>query len=184
MLLVGVEAVGRLVEDHDVGVVQERLGQADPALEALGQGVDRPVEHAVEMCRLDGMGDALGALGAVEAAHGGDEFEKAGRGHVGIGRRALGQIADVLLGLDRLVDHVEAADLGAAAGRRQVAGDDLHGRRLAGAVGPEEAQDLAALDGKAHAVDGADRSETLGYGGNLDHFFRVQCGEIESAAKG
>ena len=37
VLLVGVEPVGRLVEDQHVGIVQQRLREPDAALEALGQ---------------------------------------------------------------------------------------------------------------------------------------------------
>ena len=48
VLLVGIEAVGRLVHDQHLGVVQDRLRQADAALEALGEGLDGAVEHRLE----------------------------------------------------------------------------------------------------------------------------------------
>src|SRR5690606_24095740 len=59
-----------------------------------------------------------------------------------------------LLHLERLLEDVEAVDLRAALRRRQEAGEDLHRRRLAGAVGPEEAEDLALLDGEVEVGDG------------------------------
>jgi len=34
--LIGIETLGRLVEDEDVGAVQERVGEADPLAVALG----------------------------------------------------------------------------------------------------------------------------------------------------
>ena len=49
VFLVRVEAVGRLVEDQHLRVVQDRLREADAALEALGQGLDRLVQHPVEL---------------------------------------------------------------------------------------------------------------------------------------
>ena len=41
VFLVGIEPVGRLVEDQHVGIVQQRLRDPDPALEALRQCFDR-----------------------------------------------------------------------------------------------------------------------------------------------
>src|SRR5687767_6716130 len=41
ILLVGIEAVGRLVEHQCGGIVQERLGETDALLEALREGFDR-----------------------------------------------------------------------------------------------------------------------------------------------
>ena len=56
-------------------------------------------------------------------------------------------------------------------GRGQEAGQHLHGRRLAAAVGAEEAEDLAALDREVHRVDGRELSEpareVLGHDGRL-----------------
>ena len=48
VLLVRIEAVGRLVEDQHLRVVQERLRQTDAALEALRQRLDDLLEHARE----------------------------------------------------------------------------------------------------------------------------------------
>jgi hypothetical protein len=79
---------------------------------------------------------------------------KPARSHFAIGRRALGQVADAALGLQRLCFDVEAADADAALGGGQEAGDHLHRRRLAGAVGTQEAEDFAGADGETHLVDG------------------------------
>ena len=54
-------------------------------------------------------------------------------------------------------------------GRRHVAGQDAHRRRLAGAVRAEEAEDLAALDAEADIVDGRDAAVALGEVLNLNH---------------
>ena len=42
------------------------------------------------------------------------------------------------------------------------AGQHLHRRRLAAAVRAEKAEDLAALDGEAHAIDGGEIAESAG----------------------
>src|SRR5439155_13194801 len=82
---------------------------------------------------------------------------------------ALGQVADVLADLVGLRHHVVAGDLGHAAGGGQVAGEDAHGGRLAGAVGAEKAHDLAAADLEADAVDGQHGAEVLGEVLDADH---------------
>ena len=53
VLLVRVEAVGRLVEDQHLGIVQDRLREADAPPIALRQRVDGLVEHALEMQELN-----------------------------------------------------------------------------------------------------------------------------------
>ena len=60
-------------------------------------------------------------------AHGGDEFQKSANRHVGVGRRALGQVADRGLRLELLLDHVVAAHGDPALGRGEEAGDHFHG---------------------------------------------------------
>ena len=91
----------------------------------------------------------------------GDEVEQRRGRHVAIGGRALGQIADPPADLDRVLREVDAADLDAAGVGRQIAGDHPHRGRLAGAVGAEKAQDLAARDVEGDAVDRGDRAEAL-----------------------
>ncbi len=53
VLLIGIETVGGLVEDQHLRIVQQRLGQADAALEALRERFDRLFEHAAQLQPLD-----------------------------------------------------------------------------------------------------------------------------------
>jgi hypothetical protein len=55
-----------------------------------------------------------------------------------------------------------AVEHDAARARRQVAGDEVEDRRLAGAVGPDERAALARRHLERHAVDGAERAEIAG----------------------
>ena len=55
----------RLVEDQDVGVVDQRLGQADALAVALGEPPDQLVGHIVDPHLLHHVPDALAAGGAV-----------------------------------------------------------------------------------------------------------------------
>src|SRR5262249_4373097 len=73
--------------------------------------------------------------------------------HVLVERRVLGQVADAAPRLDRLLVDVVAADLRAAARRRQVRGEDLHGGGLAGAVRADEAEHLTGAHFEGDRVD-------------------------------
>src|SRR4029077_6336995 len=73
------------------------------------------------------------------------------------------------LGFDRLVEDVEPGDNRFAFRGRHVAGQNPHRRRLAGAVGAEEPEDLAALDAEADVVDGGHAAVAFREVLNLDH---------------
>ena len=102
VLLVGIESVGGLVEDQHVGIVHQRLGDADAPLEALGEGIDALVPDVGEIDALDQFGKPVVGLALGQSVHAGDEAEKVGDAHVGIGRRAFRQIAEPAPRLDRL----------------------------------------------------------------------------------
>jgi ABC-2 type transport system ATP-binding protein len=69
----------------------------------------------------------------------------------------------------RVVLHVVPADLGAALARHQEAGDHAHGRGLAGAVRPQEAQHFTRLGAERHAVHGEQPSVALAQADGFDH---------------
>ena len=149
----GIEADGGLVEDEHLGIAEESLGEADALPLSLGEIADHAVEE-LRAARLDG--DALDlalALLAGNTLDGSDETQIGPRGHVGVDGRIFRQVADPLLHLDGILEDVEPAHLRLAARRRQDSGEDAHGRRLAGAVGAEETEDLARLHLEADVVD-------------------------------
>ena len=61
----------------------------------------------------------------------------------------------------RLPGHVVAEELHAAGGHRQRAGDEVEHRRLAGAVGTDQADDLARAHVEADVVDRDQAAEAL-----------------------
>src|SRR5690606_23461180 len=80
---------------------------------------------------------------------------------------------------------IVAADGCGAAGGGEEAGDHFHGCGLARAVGAEEAEDFAALDGETHAVDGGEGSEALDELTDVDHGGRrAGVGHIALASLG
>ena len=147
------------VEKH----YRDCLGEADALAVALRELGDRLAHHLVDRALRDNPLD--GGLGALaEAADLGDELEGLARGHVTVERPVLREVAeparehDALLG----VPGIEAEHLGATGGRREVAGQDLHGGRLAGAVGAEEGRHRALPDREAHRVQGGEVPVDLG----------------------
>ena len=69
-------------------------------------------------------------------------------------RVLLGDDPDQLLGQRGMRDDVDRADERGAGGRYHARGEHPGGRRLAGAVGPEQPEDLAGADAQVEGVDG------------------------------
>ena len=118
------------------------------AARCCGSRLGHPVEPALD--------DQLGAAGD-------------------LGRAAafLADVADLVAHLGGVVQEVEARDGRLAAGRWQQRREHAERRRLARAVGPEEAEDLALLDVEVDSGDGFDgalaRLEGLSQIVGLDH---------------
>ena len=112
----------------------------------------KPVEHLV---------DALASLGDGEIKQLGVEFEVFPDRELAIEREGLRHVADPPAHLHVLPTHRLAEQHGFAFGRRQEAGQHLHGRGLAAAVRAEKAEDLALLDAKAHVIDRDELIKTL-----------------------
>ena len=68
VFLVGVEPVGRLVEDQHLRIVQQRLRHPDAAPVALRQGFDRLVQNLGDVDHLDHPADAQLGFAAGKAA--------------------------------------------------------------------------------------------------------------------
>src|SRR5260221_584525 len=103
---------------------------------------------------------AAASLATREAVQARDELEDLEAREVRIQERLVGQVADVALERDRVGVAVAAEDRRAARARAQQAHEQADRRRLARAVRPEEAHDLAALDAQgepAHGRLGAER---------------------------
>ena len=87
---------------------------------------------------------------------------------LGVEREGLRHVADLaadvdVVGIDRLAEQP-----GLPVGGRQQAAEHLHRRRLAAAVGPEEAEDLPPLDLHADVIDRDEIAELLGQAVRLD----------------
>jgi hypothetical protein len=98
-----------------------------------------------------GLGERRGVRQAVQPA---DEQQVLARAEVRVQRRAVRDVTEVPLRLQRRAGHVVAGYPHHAAGRRREPDQRAHRRRLARAVRPQEAEDLAAAHGEVERVHG------------------------------
>ena len=160
--LLGVEAGSGLVEDEYVGVVDDRLGDADALPVALGKLADQLVAHVADGAASQHLVHPAVDVRRADSLELADEIEVLGDLHLGVNRRCFRQIPDPLLDLHGVLEHVEAGDIGRSRRGRQEAGQDPHGGGLPGAIGPEEADDLPLFDFKGDIVYGDRAGVSLG----------------------
>ena len=158
-----VEPVGRLVEDEDVGIADQGRGQFQALAHAHGEAADLALGVTGQP---DEPEDLVGALLVV--ATGAGRHAQVGTGaarRVEAGRLQHG--TDTGRGV-RQVLVVAPGDGRGPGGGMHEAEQHAQGRRLARAVGSEEAGDASGLDGERQVVDGPHRPEGLGESPDLD----------------
>ena len=89
----GVDAVGRLVEQDEVRVVDQGLGEADALGHALGVGGDRAVGAGGHADEVEQFGGAAAAVAAVDVGEGGEELDDLPAGQVAGEAVVLGEVA-------------------------------------------------------------------------------------------
>ena len=145
-----VEPVGRLVEQQQVRVVHQRLGQLDPLLHAGRVAADLPVALLVEADVAQRLGGALAGGRPRQPAHPGHVGDELGGGQVGRQAVVLGHVADPGADLPRR----RPSGRGRAPGPgRSVGGEqpeqDLDQGGLAGAVRADQPDDAGLhVDGE------------------------------------
>ncbi len=175
VLLIRIEAIGGLIENQHLGIVQKRLGEAGAMAIALRERIDRLVSDGIEKTSLNRAIDRLRFCRADEIADIGAEFQKADDRHVIVKRCGFGEIADFFLGEERLVEDRVAADFGIARAGGDESGDHAHGRRLPGTIGAEETEDFARFDREREIIDRELRAKVFGEIFNFDHSNRCEC---------
>ena len=150
-----IDAAGGLVEKHDAGLVEDRAAERQPlppaAGEIVGLRVSRPARPAIST--HEPLRSAI--LVVVQAVQRAEEPDVLLDGQRLVQRKLLRHVADAPLHLFRVAADVDAVDHGRAGCRLQQPAHHADGRRLAGAVGAEEAEDLSSPDLEADAIDGA-----------------------------
>ena len=142
--------------------MQQRIGQPDALAKTLGQMPDQPATNVFQPAALADVIDRLQSRRAVHLPQSAAEIEVFLDLHLGVERDVLRQIAEIVADLLGLVEDVEAVDARPAAGRREVAGQDLERGRFPRPIGTEESDDLPLLHLKTDPIDGPDRAVNLG----------------------
>ena len=154
-----VQPGGRLVQEDDLGRMDDAERDIEaPALPA-GVGADLAVGEVAELEGLDGrLGEALRG-GFRDAVHARLVHQVTPGGGLIVGAAGLRHEADALPHLRGVAPQVRPGDRGVAAVRADQRGQHPEGGRLPGSVGTEEAEDLAALHGEVHAADRIDSGD-------------------------
>ena len=146
----GVEAGEGLVEDDEVGLVDDRRRELHLLLHALRQVAGVGLRVGGEADAFEPRVRAPRRLGLVEPANGGEERQLLGHLHLGVEAALLRQVPDPVPHRQR-VARAEQLDVSAVGDVQAQAGPD--GRGLAGAVGPEQPEDRAGRHAEVQAAD-------------------------------
>lgn len=150
-----VQADGWFVEDQNLGVMEQGIGEADALLHALGQLVDRPVDEVSQPAEFCDAFDGGLAGGAIEPTDLSAKYEVLADSALHVQRRAFREVSDDASDRHRIGENIMSADRRSTGTRRHVTRQDADGCRLSGAVGAEDADDLAFPDGEGDAVHSA-----------------------------
>ena len=164
-----VEADHRLVDQHRLGPVQEGGAHHQPLLHAVREALDQLVPPPAQLEQLEHLADAGLDRGLVHAVEAAVEAQELAGGELLVDERPIGDETERRLGGLGLVGQVVAVDDDAAGGGLEQAGDEADGGGLAGAVGAEEAVDLARLHVERHAVDRGELAVLLAQVLHADH---------------
>jgi hypothetical protein len=135
----------------------------------LERGVDELLGAIPQLGALHDLVDAALPLGARDALDVSAVEQIFADAHLFVERGVLGEVADPRAGLEAPCQDIEAVDQDAPRARRDVARDDPHRRRLASAVWPQEAKDVAILNFKAQAAKGLQRAVNFCQVADLQH---------------
>ena len=163
-----VDARSRLVEDQQLGLVDQRHRQRESLPLPQGERVRQDVDDLRQAEALDGGFNPVGDLLLRDLEQPCVEDQVLPDRQLGIEREALRHVAHPPPGGEVLALDLSAEQPGLSFARRQQARQHLHGRRLAAAVGAEEAEDLAPLDPEAHPIDSDEIAEATGQAPRLD----------------
>jgi hypothetical protein len=156
-----VQADRRLVEEQDPRRVQQPARDLEATLHAAREGRHSAAPALPEADHLEDLAHPVGDRRARDAVQLGVQAQVLLRGEVAVERRVLEDEADVPAHLVALGRDVVAGDGGAAAGRPHEGAQHADRRRLAGPIGPEEAERLPRGDVEVDAADRLDVAVAL-----------------------
>ena len=164
----GIGAAGRLVEEQDLRLVQQRRRHGQALLVAARQLPAREVNERLQLELGQRPFDAFVPLRPAQAIGAREKIQVLADRELRVEREFLRHVADVLARRCACGAQVEPGDAqGARRGRKQPA-QHAEGRGLAGAVRAEKTEDLAAPDPETDVVDGGEGAEPAHEVAHLD----------------
>ncbi len=161
--LIGIQSGGGFVQDENFGVVEQGRSQAHALAVALGQLSNDLVAFWGQSRLRNHFFYTLGRC-AVQAGH---KMQILRDVEVRVQRIVFREVPYFLLDVQGVGTHFKTAHLRVPAGGRQITGQDFHQGTFTGAVGPQEAYNLAVGQVKG---DGVQR-----------FLFAVEFGEVGNA---
>ena len=152
----GVEAGRRLVEEQHAWAMDDAEADVQPATHAARVAHRGPVGGGLEIEGREDLGRAGLGGRLIHAVQPTLDHQLAAAGLGRVRGTALRHVADPAADLLRILGEVGAGDGRRPAGGLEERREHAQGRRLAGAVGAEEAEDLAGPDLEVHAAHGLD----------------------------
>ena len=172
----------RLVQEENLGTVQQGRCHRQPLLVAAGQGARGARGKCFQTKGLQNLRNALFSARAGQSVGPCKEREVFQHRQSGIKREHLRHIAQKLPGLFASMSHVNACHTKFAFGDFQQSAQHLEGRRLACAVGTEQSENLTARHVDKTDFDVA-RGEIFGLlgpnGAGKTTTFKMLCGLLE-----
>ena len=154
----GIEAVRRLIKQHDLRLRQQRLREPKPLAHALAVGADLVVDARGEADKFHCVPHFLAWHERTVAR---EDFQIPPSAQVLIKARRLKNRADLRKRTRTLALHADAADERLALIGKNHAEQDAERRAFPRAVMPEQAEDFSALHGKRKPVQRGLPRETL-----------------------
>jgi hypothetical protein len=140
----GVKARGGLVEEDQIRIADQGKGQIEAATLSAGELLGADITLLGELDELDDLVDRP-LPNVVAAVH----LDQLGDRQIFLDAALLKDDPDLFTEGSRPGGRIDPEDAGLPTGSRPVALQDLDDRRLAGAVRPQQAKDLAAGDFEA-----------------------------------
>jgi hypothetical protein len=140
-----IQAHHGLVHDDELGLVDERRGDEELLAHAVRIALDELVTPLTESEQVQQSLPATLGLRAITSPQPGHEPEELSARQLLVQVGAVGNVADLRLGLLGLVGHVDAVDEDLTGGGAEHPGHHADGGRLAGPVRAQEPEDLSTL---------------------------------------
>ena len=164
----GVEAGRRLVEEKDLGLVDESPGDRQAALHAARKRLNQVARPVTQLHEVEQLHRPAARLGVRQVEVATVDEQVLEHRQLCVERVRLGHHAQAAADARPMVVRVGAKHGQLTARARRHGADHAHGRGLAGAVGTQKTERLTRRDVEVDRVYGCERPEALGQAAGMD----------------